>query len=92
MLQYLYGFIILTAIGILYEKYKQKYIPDEKLKDHELIMKFLLNGDGGNLAKKPILWIYTERSVNSRWWPSFYSRNTTHLNQPLSYFLRRNHY
>ena len=82
MLQYLYGFIILTAIGILYEKYKQKYIPDEKLKDHELIMKFLLNGDGGNLAKKPILWIYTERSVNSRWWPSFYSRNTTHLNQP----------
>jgi len=83
MIQYLYGFIILTALGILYEKYKQKYVPDEQLKDYDLISKFLLNGNGGsNLAKKPILWIYTERKVNSRSWPSFYSRNTKQLNQP----------
>ena len=82
MLQYLYGFIILTALGILYDKYRQKFVPDEKLKDHELIVKFLLNGDDSDLAKKPLLWIYTNRKVNSRSWPSFYSRNTMNLNQP----------
>ena len=82
MIEYVYGFIILTAIGILYEKYKQKFVPDEQIKDHELITKFLLNGDGSDLAKKPLLWIYTERKINSRSWPSFYSRNTKQLNQP----------
>ena len=82
MIKYVYGFIILTAMGILFEKYKQKYIPDEELNKHDLIAKFLLNGNGSGLAKKPLLWIYTDRNINSRQWPSFFSRNTTGLNQP----------
>jgi hypothetical protein len=82
MIKYVYGFIILTAIGILYEKYKQKFVPDEELGKYDLIAKFLLNGEDPDLAKKPLLWIYTDRETNSRWWPSFHSRNTRDLNQP----------
>ena len=80
---YLYGTVIIMAIGMLYEKYKFHFVPDEELNNQELINKHLLNNDT-NLGKnkKPILWIFTERNKNSRNWPSFYSRNTEELNQP----------
>ena len=81
MIEYLYGFVILTALGILYEKYKLKFVPDEELNKQHLINKYLLN-DTINLGKKPILWIHTNRKVNARHWNSFYSRNTIKLNQP----------
>ena len=37
--------------------------------------------DKGN-KKKPILWIHTSTEINARNWESFYSRNSTKLNQP----------
>ena len=81
MLRYVTIFIILTILGILYEKYKQKYENDPELGKYNLIQKFLLNGST-NLAGKPILWVHSTHEVNARYWPSFVSRNTTRINQP----------
>ena len=74
-------FVILTVLGILYEKYKLKYVSDEELDKYHLIKKYLLTGSD-NLGRKPILWVHSTHKVNARHWPSFYSRNTTKLNQP----------
>jgi len=35
--------------------------------------------------KKPILWLHMNYDINARWWASFYSRNSTDLNQPYLY-------
>ena len=73
------AFIIITAIGILYDKYKEKYDPEPEKQQFDLVQKYLLNGGDGN---KPILWIFTDYEINSRHWKTFGSRNTTDLNQP----------
>jgi len=81
MFRYISVIIILTVLGILYEKYKLKFMPDEELQKYDLIRKYLLNGDE-DLGGKPILWIHSTHRVNARNWDSFYSRNNTKLNQP----------
>ena len=80
-LKYLLYFIVLVAVGIVYDKYKQKQGLTEDQKNYDLVKKYLLN-DETILGNKPILWIHTVRDVNARHWPSFLSRNTTDLNQP----------
>ena len=79
MLKYFYGFVLVTAIGIMYEKYRMKYYPDDELNKIGLIKEFLLNDED---LGKPILWIHTTHNVNARNWQSFYSRSTDKLNQP----------
>jgi len=81
MLKYIIYFIVLTSIGMLYDKYKKKYLPSDTDKNDKLIKDFLLN-DSLLSNNKPIMWIHTSYSINSRQWPSFYSRNTKHLNEP----------
>jgi hypothetical protein len=79
--KYLLYFIVLVAVGIVYDKYKQKQGFTEDQRNYELIKKYLLNDDT-ILGNKPILWIHTVRDVNARHWQSFLSRNTSDLNQP----------
>jgi len=81
MLKLFYIFIILTVLGILYDRYKVHDQFNEDSRKNDLIQKFLLNSTSG-IGGKPILWIHVEREVNARWWPSFYSRDTEKLNQP----------
>jgi hypothetical protein len=81
MIKYIYGFILVTAIGIMYEKYRMKYYPDNELNKIGLITEFFLNDNNNNLGK-PILWIHASRDVNARYWESFNSRNSDKLNQP----------
>ena len=77
-------FIILTTIGILFDRYKKKYWGDEELDKYSLVRKYLLNeGDGFN--GKPMLWIHNTYNINARNWESYYSRNTKNLNQPYIY-------
>jgi len=77
-------FIILTTLGILFDRYKKKYWGDEELDKYSLVRKYLLNeGDGFN--RKPILWIHNTYDINARNWESYYSRNTKNLNQPYIY-------
>lgn len=80
-LKYLLYFIVLVAVGIVYDKYKQKQGLTEDERNYELIKKYLLNDDT-ILGNKPILWVHTTREINARHWPSFLSRNTSDLNQP----------
>lgn len=81
MIRYISTFIILSVLGILFERYKLKYMPDEELEKYDLIRKYLLNGSE-NIGGKPILWIHTTHNINARHWQSFASRNSTNLNQP----------
>ena len=75
----LLAFIAITTVGILYEKYKKKYEPDEKEKNFMLIKEHLLKNVKNG---KPNIWIHTDYNVNARNWESFNSRNSTKLNQP----------
>lgn len=81
MFRYVGAFVILTVLGVLYEKYKVKFVPDEELEKYDLIKKYLLNGNE-YLGGKPILWVHSTHNVNARNWKNFGSRNTNKLNQP----------
>ena len=81
MIKYISTFVILTVLGILYEKYKLKYETDDELSKYDLINKYLLNGSD-SLGGKPILWVHASHDINARQWASFYSRNSIKLNQP----------
>ena len=80
IVKYILIFITITSIGILYDRYKKKFMPDEELDKYDLVKKDLLT-DSEGIMGKPILWIHTTHSINSRKWPSFFSRNTKYLNQ-----------
>lgn len=80
MIKYLSTFIIVTFLGILYDRYKNKFINDDELHNQDLINKYLLNDPEKN--NKPILWLYNSNETNSRNWSSFYSRSTSETNQP----------
>lgn len=77
-------FIILTTIGILFDRYKKKYWGDEELDKYSLVRKYLLNETDG-IGGKPILWIHNTYDINARNWASYYSRNSKNLNQPFVY-------
>lgn len=78
-------FIILTAVGMLYERYNRKFNHFDEVRQYELIKKYLLNDSSLASSKKPIIWIHTTYDVNARNWESFYSRNNEKINQPYLY-------
>lgn len=80
--EYIIFFIILTVAGLLYDRYKLKSQLDEELQQYDMIQKFLLNDSSLARSKKPIIWIHLGFYKNSRYWSSFFSRNTYELNQP----------
>jgi hypothetical protein len=63
----------------MYREYKQVEETFESNEHYKLVSEYFL--DKGN-NKKPILWIHTSTEVNARNWESFFSRNSTKLNQP----------
>lgn len=82
LIRYVSVFIIITAIGMLYDKYKKKWsFLDSTHQNERYIQNYLLN-EKSILNGKPIIWIHNKYEVNSRNWSSFYSRNTKDLNQP----------
>lgn len=81
ILRYLSMFLLLTGIGVLYDKYKKKYDLDGSVRKNQLIGKYLLSNKTG-FSEKPILWIHNKRTINQRNWDTFGSRNTNSINQP----------
>jgi hypothetical protein len=81
-LKYILLLILLTIIGILYERYKKKVERTQMMDDNDLIKKYLLQQSDLANSKKPIMWIHVNFEKNARWWSSFGSRNTYCLNQP----------
>ena len=78
IVNYLFAFVIITSIGMLYDRYLKKYDLDNTENHEKLIKHYLLN-DGKN--NKPILWIHTKNEINARNWLTFNSRNTKEVNQ-----------
>ena len=77
------AFILITTLGIFYDKYREKYDPDPEKLQFDLVQEHLLENNGDlNLIKKPIMWIHIDYDKNSRHWGSFYSRTSNNLNQP----------
>ena len=79
-IKYVIVILFLMLLSILYNRYKKKYQADDELSQFPLVKKYLLNEDN-KLSGKPILWVHTKYSVNSRQWKDFKSRNTKNLNQ-----------
>ena len=76
---YLIAFSIIVGSSYFANKYKNSF---ENNDEYELIKKYLLNESPLYGFNKPKIWIHTKYEINSRKWKSFYSRNTTDLNQP----------
>jgi len=76
---YLIGTGIIMTGGYLASQYKKSLEPDD---EYDLIKKYLLNDSSLYGYNRPKIWIHSKYEINARKWKSFYSRNTTDLNQP----------
>lgn len=77
-------FILFIAFFIMakyiYSNYKLSEEMFESHEQYQLVSDYFI---GEKMCRrKPILWIHTSTEVNARNWQSFYSRNSTKLNQP----------
>lgn len=83
--KYALFFVALVLASYVGFYVRKSYQENEEEEEHKLIRKFLLN-DAENSSlqsqKKPKLWIHSQYEINARKWKSFYSRNSTDLNQP----------
>ena len=78
-------FFVLIVLGILYKKFEDNRIREEKDDNYEAIQNYLLDDVTLAKSKKPILWIHVPYEYNSRNWLSFGSRSSFNLNQPYLY-------
>jgi len=74
-------FIILLALGILYEKYKDHYEKVEQSNKKYIIDNYIFKNKS-SYENKPFLWIHNVHDVNSRKWLDFGSRNSHNINRP----------
>ncbi len=65
LIKYVSTFIIIVSVGILYDKYKSKYLPDEELAQIDMVNRHLL-GDNGYNIQRPILWIHSDDELRQR--------------------------
>lgn len=80
LVKYMSFFVVISVAGLLYDRYKKKWEPDEELKDNDLVKKYLLGENTILGGGKPILWVHTKYNINSRNWDNFGSRNSKKLN------------
>ena len=73
-------FIILSVLGILYDKHLKKNRDQDNINKYNLIQEYLFN-DKTIFDNRPILWIHVHHDINSRHWLNFMSKNTNFLNQ-----------
>ena len=85
MSNYIILFVILIALGILYQKYIEKQSKNISFDDYGQIKQYFLNDRTLDKSKKPILWLHIPYEYNARDWLSFGSRGTEELNQPYLY-------
>jgi hypothetical protein len=76
---YLIGAAVIITGSYLATQYKKSLDPND---EYDLIKKYLLNESPLYGYNRPKIWIHSKYEVNSRKWKSFYSRNSTDLNQP----------
>ncbi len=71
---------VLGVVGYVGSRVRSNFDTSEK-DEYEMIKKYLLNDSPLYGYNKPKLWIHTKYEINARKWLSFYSKNTTDLNQ-----------
>jgi len=76
---YLFAFSVVLFASFFAKKVKSAFEDND---EYEMIKKYLLNDSPLYGYNKPKLWVHTKYEINSRKWKSFYSRNSTDLNQP----------
>lgn len=87
--RYLIYFVIITAFGILYNKWETKNIKQKHELNVQHIKQFLLNKQPTtdiDINSKPFLWIHVESDINSRNWESFNSRSNREVNKPYMFY------
>jgi len=85
-LKYIILISILILVSKVYENLKLKDLNENFKEDYDFVNKYLLNKSSlANNNNKPFIWIHIDQEVNSRWWSSFYSRNSTCLNEPYKF-------
>jgi hypothetical protein len=82
MKKYVYMVAIVLVVSYFANNLKQRFVDNEQEEEYELIRKYLLNESTLNGYNKTKLWVHTTYEHNSRKWKSFYSRNSTDLNEP----------
>jgi hypothetical protein len=76
---YLFSTVVIGIIAMsVYVANQKSPIKDE----YHMIKQYLLNDSPLHGFQKPKIWIHTKYEINARKWKTFYSRNTTDLNQP----------
>jgi hypothetical protein len=81
MIKYIIIFIVITIVGILYDKYNKKINKELLANEYDLVKKYLLNDEAFS-KNSPIIWVHLDYEINSRKWLNYGSRNTKALNQP----------
>jgi len=76
---------MMLSVLMIYQKYKSADEADDDYRNYNIVKRYLVNDSSLAKSDLPILWIYMEYPKNSRWWDSFYSRNSNDLNQPYLY-------
>lgn len=82
---YVLFFSVITAFGVLYNRWEYKYLEKENNNMNYNIKKYLLNRQvisDYDLFSKPFIWIHVDNELNSRNWESFNSRSSRELNKP----------
>ena len=81
----LIGFVVILAVGKIYEKWRNSNEKNEQVKTYNLVREYLLNESSLAKSSKPLLWIHIPHEINARNWLNFNSRLTKEVNRPYLY-------
>ena len=79
--------VFMYLLSQFYNHFKMNEKMNDDLQHYDLVKQFLVDDNINAISKnkKPIIWIHLDYHVNAREWQSFFSRNSTKLNQPYLY-------
>lgn len=86
-LKIILGMMILYLIKYFYSEYTMHEKMNDEVLHYDLVKQFFIDNNITTISKKkkPIMWIHLDYHVNAREWESYYSRNSSKLNQPYIY-------
>lgn len=85
MKNYLWILVLIITLIILFtfqNKFNEWLGKTKENDEYKAVQLYLLNDSPLYGFNKPKIWIHSKYEINARKWKSFYSRNTTDLNQP----------
>ena len=76
--------LLILGMLVIYEKFSRH---GDRLSESKFYKQYLVTHDDLSSidVDKPMLWIHVTHDQNARWWRSFYSRNSSYLNQPYQF-------